>query len=281
MKMQLRSKVWLASVLAMLMAGGAIWLWQGKETTVAASVKVTEPGADDLTAFAATKVFFGHQSVGANVISGVGPTFEAATRPGPTVVETRDSPPSDSGALLHAYIGVNGDPFGKFTDFARVLNGPLGNHVDVAILKLCYVDIVASTDVDAVFSTYSTMMDELEKKHPSVRFVYTTVPLSTDRDWKAIVKSWIGRDDQMGPADNVARQRYNELIRERYGRSGRLFDIAAVEATILDIPMQRSVDGRKYYVLNGALASDPGHLNELGARVAAAEFIRVVADAAR
>ena len=281
MKTKPHGRVWLASVLAVLVAGGAIWLWQGKEPQVVASVEVTEPGADDLTAFAAAKVFFAHQSVGANVISGVEPTFEAFGQVAPAVVETRDSLPSGTGVLAHAHVGVNGDPFGKLSDFVSIVDGSLGDQVDVAVLKFCYVDVVADTDVEDVFSAYAATMAELERKHPGVRFVYTTVPLSTDRGWKATVKSWIGRDDQMGPADNLARQRYNQLIRDRYGASGRLFDIAAVEATLTDTPTLRNAEGRDYYVLNAALAADTGHLNDIGARVAASEFIRVVAGAVR
>jgi hypothetical protein len=277
-KIRSRGRVWLASVMAALMVGGALLLWQGKDPAVTASVKIIEPDSDELRTFASTRVFFGHQSVGGNVISGLAPTFEAAGRPAPTVVETRESPGVESG-VLHAHIGANGDPLGKFRDFADIVNGTLGDDVDVALLKLCYVDVVATTDVDAVFSAYSEMMAELESKHPSVRFLYATVPLSTDRGWKAIVKSWIGRDDQMGPADNIARERYNDLVRARYGSSGRLFDIAAVEATMSVAPTRRDSDGRTYYVLNDALAADPGHLNELGSRLAAAELIRVVAGA--
>ena len=268
-------------VLAALVLGSSVWLWQGKEPAMTAKVTVTEPSASELTRFADAKIFFGHMSVGSNVISGVGPTYAAAGREAPSIVETRDTVVEEAGFLAHAHMGVNGDPFGKFDDFAAVINGPLGDQVDVALLKLCYADVVAGTDVEAVFAAYSKTMVELERKHPTVRFLYTTVPLSTDRGWKSTVKSWIGQDDQMGPADNTARQRYNELVRQRYGATGRLFDIAAVEATMTETPMQRSADGRTYYVLNGALAADPGHLNELGSRVAAAELIRVVASVSR
>lgn len=281
MKVRSRGKLWLAGVLAVLLAGGAVLLWQGKGAGMAATVDVVEPDSKDLTDFAATRVFFGHQSVGANVISGVAPTFEAAGRSAPVVVETRDRQPGGAGFLAHAPVGVNGDPLGKFDDFVKVLDGPLGEQVDVALVKLCYVDVVAGTDVEALFSAYSTTMAKLESKHPDVRFVYTTVPLTTDRGWKATVKSWIGQDDQMGPADNLARQRYNELVRARYGASGRLFDIAAVEATMAGSPTRRHSDAQEYFVLNGALAADPGHLNDLGSRAAAAELIRVVAGLGR
>lgn len=264
-----------AGLLVSLIAGVALWSWDGKGATVTGPIEVSEPSPADLRAFGDAKVLFGHQSVGGNIIAGVNATFSALGGPAPTVIETRERVSADGGFLAHAHVGVNGDPYGKFDDFVTLINGPLGNQVDVAIVKLCYVDVVADTDVNAVFSAYSTMMEELGRRHPSIEFLYTTVPLSTDRGWKATIKSWIGQDDQMGPADNVARQQYNELIRARYGATGRLFDIAAIEATATT---QQTVDGATYYVLNAALAADPGHLNELGSRLAAADFIRLVAN---
>ena len=124
-------------------------------------------------------------------------------------------------------------------------------------------------------------MDAIAARHPRVRLVYTTVPLTTDRSWKAKVKAAIGSPDRRGPADNLVRHRYNTLVRERYGSSGRLFDIAGVEATLDREPMLRRLGGQGYHVLNRDLASDAGHLNAEGARAAAAEFVRVVAASAR
>jgi len=67
------------------------------------------------------------------------------------------------------------------------------------------------------------------------------------------------------------------LVRLRFGSTGRLFDIAAVEATLAQDPTERHSGGLAYYVLNKALASDAGHLNDLGGGLAATELIRVVA----
>lgn len=266
----------LFGVLAVFAAGSA-WALHGKDSSVPAAAEKKTADPDDLVAFSEQKVFFGHQSVGANIISGLEATYDGPGRDALTVVETRDSPPSGGGFLAHAPMGINGDPEGKIVDFEAVINGAMGDAVDAAVLKLCYADVTAGTDVDAVFQKYSAMMTRMEAAHPDVTFIYTTVPLTTDHGWRQTLKSWIGRDDQMGPADNVARQRYNELIREQYGDSGRLFDVAAVESTADTEPTERIHDGTTYYVLNQGLAADPGHLNELGSRLVAAEFIGVVA----
>lgn len=258
------------------MAAGAAWAASGKEPSVPESVVAATPGAGDLEEFSGTRIFFGHQSVGSNVIAGAADLYADAGNAALIVVETRDEVPASGGFLAHAHVGVNGEPLGKIQDFARIVSGPMGDQVDVAVLKLCYDDIVEGTDVQAVFDEYSATMTRLESEHPGVSFVYTTVPLTTDRGWKQVVKSWIGRADRMGPSDNLARERYNALIRERYGDSGRLFDIAAVESTMNTTPMSRTQDGQTFYVLHPGLASDPGHLNEIGSRAAASELIRVV-----
>jgi len=281
MKRGPRIKVLLLGALVALIAGGSVvWLTQERDSGM--TVNLTMPPDDELRAFAASRVFFGHQSVGANVIGGVERAFSAGGTAGLlTVIETREPASTVGGFLAHAYVGVNGDPYGKLTDFKALLDGPLGSDLDIALLKFCYVDVVAETDIDAVFGAYASTVAALERSHPSVRFLYTTVPLTTDRGWKPTIKSWIGDNDHMGPADNLARQRYNELVRLRFGSTGRLFDIAAVEATLAQNPTERHTGSQVYYVLNQALAADPGHLNDLGAGLAATELIRVVAASSR
>jgi len=239
------------------------------------------PSAADLAAVAGARVLFGHKSVGANILSGIAPLYRDAGVPAPRVVEARE--PVDPGQpfLAHTQVGQNRDPLGKLADFDALLDGPLAEAVDVALVKLCYADVDAGTDVAAVFDRYTATMDALAARHPRLRLVYTTVPLTTDRSWKGKVKAALGSADRRGPADNLARHRYNTLVRDRYGASGRLFDIAAVEATLDGPAMVRRLGGEEYHVLNRDLSADAGHLNADGARAAAAQFVRVVAASAR
>ncbi|ALN15884.1 hypothetical protein [Acidipropionibacterium acidipropionici] len=268
--------VLIAGVLAVVVASGA-WVLQGRPDPLPSSVVNTAAGDDELADFSGRRIFFGHQSVGANIIDGLKAAYSGREGSGLDVVETRTDPGRSGGYLAHAAMGVNGDPLGKLADFEKVLAGSMGGAVDLAVLKLCYIDVTADTDVDALFRAYSQTMTRLEAAHPGVTFIYTTVPLTTDRTWKQTVKSWIGRDEQTGPDDNAARQRYNRLVRERYGDSDRLFDIAAVQATMDSSPTSRTRDGSTYYVLHDRLAADPGHLNALGSRVAAARLVHLVA----
>lgn len=263
------------SVALILMGGVVVVLTERSERVADYAV----PTSAELTSVARSRILFAHQSVGDNILGGVRDLFEVSEVGPIQIVETSSSVGSSGEFVAHTHIGTNGDPLGKLRDFETVLAGPLGDDLEVALIKLCYVDVVAATDVGALFNAYAAAMDRLEAEHPKIAFVYTTVPLTTDRTWKSTLKSWLGRDDEMAPDDNIAREHYNRLIRERYADTGRLFDIAAVESGLLDEPSVRTKGDRAYYVLNRALSIDAGHLNDVGSRAAAAKFIQVVAAA--
>lgn len=275
---KLLAGVW-AGVLVVAVALAGAWLLRSPGMNE--HIAIAEPSASELQVAGQTKVLFGHNSVGMNILDGVSKVYADASVPAPAMADVTG--PEISGASMtdaegatmrHAYIGVNEDPLSKFAAFTELVDSPAGKDVDVALMKLCYVDIIAATDVQAVFDGYVSMMEEVEAAHPDVRFLYTTVPLTADRNWKSKVKAALGRDDEMGPADNIARERYNAMIREKYGATGRLVDIAAAEA---DGTGERSQDGSTYYVLNKNLTFDRGHLNEVGSEAVAAEFLKMVA----
>ncbi|WP_203137809.1 hypothetical protein [Microbacterium sp. JZ31] len=262
-----------ALVLAVI-AGLAI-AWDGRIPPMS-EPEVATPGEDQLKAASRARILFAHQSVGANILDGVKDVYASAGAPGPSIVETRE-PLAGDAHIAHVHVGVNGDPLGKIADFRALMSGPLGDAVDVALLKFCYDDITSGSDEEAVFDAYARAMAELERAHPDVTFLYTTVPLTTDRGLRASIKALLGRPDRAGPLDNAVRARYNELVRERYGDTGRLFDIAAVETTVDGAPTTRTLEAETYHVLNAAYAADNGHLNAVGARAAAGALIEVVA----
>ena len=271
---KLLAGVW-AGVLVVAVALAGAWLLRSPGMND--HVAIAGPSESELRVVGQTKVLFGHNSVGMNIIDGVSKVYSDASVSAPVVADVTGGAVDSEGEgamLRHAYIGVNEDPMSKFAAFEEVMDSPAGKDIDVALMKLCYVDITAATDVQAVFDAYVSTMAEVEAAHPDVRFLYTTAPLTADRNWKSKVKAALGRDDQTGPADNIARERYNAMVREKYGSTGRLVDIAAAEA---EGTGERSQDGTTYYVLNENLTFDRGHLNEVGSEAVAAELLRVVA----
>ena len=237
--------------------------------------------AEDLVELSEARVFFAHQSVGVNVLDGVAAVYtEHDLLPLPVAEVTADD--HVGAGLSHIRIGENGDPIGKIEAFDAMLRAGLGDQVDVAILKLCYSDIRAGDDIDTVFTTYRDTLAALRQDYPGVTFVAATVPLNVKRDTVAVVKGWLGRGDKYGPEHNALREELNAMLREEYASSGLLFDVAAIESTAPDGDrITGRHDGKLYYALDRAYASDRGHLNAAGAQAAAEGFLAVLAEAAR
>lgn len=233
-----------------------------------------------LATAARTPVFFGHQSVGRNILEGAPAVYAAAGLQAPDIVES-PSAPNVEAAFAHAYIGQNGDPVGKFSDFAQMVRSGYGEWARVALMKLCYRDVEQGIDVESVFAEYKATMSQLEEEFPEVTFLHLTVPLTTEPDLRTKLKVALGRGTALekkdNRANNVTREQYNALIRAEYGGTGRMVDVAAMESTKPDgTRISGEVDGSPYFALNDGYASDPGHLNDAGAHVAAAGLLDVV-----
>lgn len=209
------------------------------------------------------KVFFGHQSVGRNIIKGINAVLRGdnSLRVVELTTERSEPPRGEGGYLAHANIGKNEEPYTKIRAFDTLLRDGLGAHVEVALLKLCYVDVTSGTDVQALFETYRDTLASLARDYPGVRFLHTTVPLTTSQI-----------------ANNVLREEYNDLVRREY--RGALFDIAALESTAPDGSRVGGRDGtgRPYFELYGAYTSDGGHLNSGAARMAAVALLALIGE---
>jgi hypothetical protein len=131
-------------------------------TSQASVAVVSDITGKDLGKVSHTKVFFGHQSVGMNILDGVGGVYAAHGMAAPVIDEGATDPGRD-GFIDHAFIGENGNPLLKIQDFAAKLRSRLGQHVDVAMMKLCYVDVDSGTDADRLFATYRSTMAALQR----------------------------------------------------------------------------------------------------------------------
>jgi len=90
-----------------------------------------------------------------------------------------------------------------------------GQKADIAFFKFCYVDINAHTDVKKLSNSYKNAMKILRDKYPKTTFVHCTVPLMRKTgSLKLFIKTMLGKDDTW---HNIARNEYNELIRNEYG----------------------------------------------------------------
>lgn len=277
-----RRRGWLAAAAAAVAVGlVAAYMLVRPETTVVrdASYSTGVASQAQLADVAKLRIFFGHQSVGQNIIEAIPNIYAAQDVPGPTIVQSSAPIEMSGGYLQHAFVGTNGDPLSKISDFDRIMRSGIAGRVEVAAMKFCYIDFNEDTDVDQVFSHYQDTIERLSGDYPNVTFMYITVPLTTERSLVTRTKARLGLSDFNPPADNVVRERFNQKVRAEYSGTGRLFDIAAAQSSSGGIRTLRIYDGADYYSMESALASDLGHLNQTGATVIGSAFLEAIAQA--
>jgi len=237
----------------------------------------------DLTAVARTRVFFGHFSVGMDVLNAVPGVYADHGVSAPPIEQGGTQPGPNGGFIAHKFIGQDGKP--QLEDFDRTMRGGMGRQVDVALMKFCFGEIYSNTDVDALFARYRDTMAALERDFPNVTFIHVTVPLTTEpglfTELKIRLKTLLGRRDGRGQPANVARERLNALIRGEY--AGRhLFDLAAIESTKPDgTRVSGRYDNQRYFALYDGYATDMAFLNAVGSKIAATAFLEAIAQASR
>lgn len=226
---------------------------------------------------AGKRIFFGHQSVGYNILEGVEELERESQGPKLKIIEMTGQNIPAGPAMIHARVGTNGNPFSKCDDFARKLEG-LEPGIDIAMVKFCFVDITARTNVAAIFDYYKKTIAKLKQKYPATRFVYVTVPLTTVQEGPgAFIKKLFGRPVG-GYDDNIARNAYNGLLKKEYQGKEPIFDLAAAESGEgTGNPCSFTVGGKSYPCLRPDFTTDGGHLNGRGRKIVAKRFLEVLA----
>ncbi len=185
-------------------------------------------------------IFFGHQSVGRNILRGLQDLQAGHPSVNLRIVETKDARQIEGPALAHGSVGRNHDPESKIAEFRSLLEGGLGEKVDIAFFKFCYVDIEKTSDPDALLAAYAQAMDGLKTRFPRVTFVHVTVPLGApQRSLKEGVKRLLGRPSVLD--HNLVRALQPAFARAvfRKGaavRSGPVRDFGAGRATAFQSP---------------------------------------------
>ncbi|MCU7943110.1 MAG: hypothetical protein KZQ87_10565 [Candidatus Thiodiazotropha sp. (ex Cardiolucina cf. quadrata)] len=235
----------------------------------------------DLQTLADARVFFGHQSVGRNIIAGIeelsGDYQEIDLNITGNIAEVGGA----SGCLLHSAVGKNTDPLSKCVDYGRILDQELIGKIDYSLLKFCYIDINRDSDVTKLFEDFKRTMDDLIDRHPEITFIHATAPLRHSPGGLGVrIRELLGRPNN-SKLDNIKRNQFNHLLRTHYTQS-QIVDIAASESTYPDGKRETfKMDGQTYYSLIGEYTDDGGHLNENGRRRVASAFVHELAQIIR
>lgn len=224
------------------------------------------------------KIFFGHQSVGYNILNGITELMKKYTEIKLNIVEISDKINFIAGVFAHSRVGYNRDPKSKVDGFKTLMDKGLGEKMDIAFLKFCYVDFNHQTDVKKVFTEYSDAISTLKKKYPATTFIHVTAPLvKKQTGLKILVKKIMG-NTMHGNNDNAAKCKFNELIKQEYKRIDPVFDLAKVESKHPDGKREFfKKDGNTYYALVPHYTNDGGHLNSAGQKAVASELLLFLA----
>ena len=225
------------------------------------------------------KIYFGHKSVGNNIMAGVNDLLNENTKIKLNIVETDNASDFNTGIFAHSKAGENSNPDSKIDAFLKIMENGIGNQADIAFFKFCFVDIKSGTNVKRLFNYYKDTMQTLKKKYPDTTFVHVTVPLT---ELKTNLKTWIRiliRKKEMWEYDNIiAQNRYNDLIRKEYTGKEPIFDLAEIESTHFNGKRSSFTRGGKiYYSLVPDFTNDGGHLNEKGRKLVAEQLLILLA----
>lgn len=231
----------------------------------------------DLALIAEHHIFFGHQSVGMDIMQGIRDLKAARGISGLRIVSLDRDSVTGGPFFAEALVGRNSEPDSKCDMFENVVGMLAADSLDIALMKFCYVDIKKHTDVKEVFRYYEATMEDLQRKYPRIVFVHVTVPV-TERNiwWRRMVKQILGREEEWDLA-SIKSSEFNRMLLKRFQEEP-IFDLAAVESTYPDGTRSMfEAEGKVAYTMVSAYTRDGGHLNERGRELVARELVRTLA----
>jgi hypothetical protein len=248
--------------------------------------------AEEWKILARTTVFFGHQSVGDDIVAGLRDLL-AQERVPLRIVQADNALGLDPGTWGHGHIAYNGAPDVKLESFRETFEGDPSDlpgilpatagakDPDIAWMKFCYVDFHQRTDVHALFAAYRATMEAIRAKHPDTTLIHVTVPLTAAEPLpKALAKRLMRKPSS--ETMNGVRERFNDLLRTTYRGKEPIFDLAAIESTAPDgRRLLAQVGARKIPMLIPSYTHDGEHLNETGRVVVARELVTLLATVAQ
>lgn len=264
-----------SAILFLLVALSACERKAVDSTSVVNTVKLSDR---QISSLATKKIFFGHQSVGADVVQGIRDLMAEDPSLKLNIVASASPESIHAPAFVESPIGENRKPQSKNQAFAAILANGMGAQGGVAMYKYCYVDIDLSTDVKRLFDDYRNQVSALKSQYPRLTIVHITVPLTTvDMDMKSWVKILLGRPTIRDVA--AKRNEFNQLLRQTYVGTDPIFDLAEIESTLPDGARSYFTRGtQQIYTLTPEYTTDGGHLNAVGRRAAATALLQILAD---
>lgn len=238
-------------------------------------VQMNKFSNQDILILLEKKIFFGHMSVGYNIINGLKDIIKDDSRFSEfSITEIIEDSAKIEPGFYHQKNGKNSFPDSKCNAFSNFLiNDSFGTQFDIVFFKFCYVDIKEDSDVKKIFENYVCTINEVAEKFPNLKILHVTIPLTVHSfTFKQKIKNIFKTD-----FTNIKRNQYNQLLRKKYMKTNQIFDLAKAESTYPDRSREYfTSDGDKYYSLIKEYSYDGGHLNEYGRKQVASELLKTL-----
>lgn len=225
---------------------------------------------------ASKKIYFGHQSVGNNILAGIADIARENKNIKLRIVKLKNETELSSAFLAHSSIGKNEYPETKDQAFYETISERLSGNVDAALYKYCYVDFQnkKDTNVDMIFNKYKNNMETLKRKYPDITYMHMTTPVTVLQTGpKAWIKKIIGRPVG-GKLDNKKRFEFRERLIAEYSDKDPIFDLYKYESTRPDgSRVSYELNDKTYYALAPGYTDDGAHLNSIGRKYIAQKFL--------
>ncbi len=233
------------------------------------------------------KIFFGHHSVGENILQGLKTLLAEHPNIHLKIINSKEmgnqiARPS----LVEGPVGRNFYPYTKLNAFKEKIEAGYGETADIVFFKFCFVDFNPETEINALFTNYRDTLDDLRKKYPDTTFAVISAPLTCyapgfaglEKRAKDIIKKIIGK---LNIYDYKSANRFNELLTKEYKGKVPFFDLARYESTRPDGSRNSTiVDGQQNFELVQGYTTDGGHLNTIGQKLIAEQFLLFLANTA-
>lgn len=239
---------------------------------------MTDNLKQDLQTLSKARIYFGHMSVGGNIISGLESILAENRDIKLNIIERNPGKTLPDKFLLHSSIGKNTDPLSKCIDFKNIIELELKDKINYAMFKFCYIDISENTNIDELFVKYKKTMDKLVSTYSEIQFIHVTVPLQHIVSGPSVwIRELLGQPNNTKLA-NIKRNQFNELLRENY-KNQPLFDLASFESIHPNGSKEifHYKSNTKYQGLIDNYTDDGRHLNDFGKRKIAGDFISQLA----
>ena len=132
------------------------------------------------------RIFFGHRSVGNNILQGIDDILTQYPGINLKILKYEEVKSSKDNGIIHAWIDQNGSPQSIAEDYTRMVEKLPGKEMDFALIR--FTPWYGKKDMDEILKDYTIAIEQLKQRHSKTVFIHGTFPLNHS---KTSFKTWI------------------------------------------------------------------------------------------